>query len=256
MTERLQQRWDDLLHRARAWQPDDDPTAVLEAFGYALVYGLVDSTRTISEADRRLLLGLEPKVTTRARELALADAEAREDWLDAVKVVKAGASVLSGSEQPVLDALLSDPVEPSPRRLLSMLNGELDGFSAASVATWYFRRDAQEVRRLWRMRGGAATEVEPILLAADAQKSVRPPLGGRPLGELASLRVEAVFFDDERQLAIYSADRIPVHLMNEGFTTIDAQLGYWLGQAGEGVKGSVEVELRVGEAIERWVLEI
>ncbi len=258
MPERLRQRWDDLLHQVRAHEVDADPAAALEAFGYALVYGLLEAEGSLPDADRRLLLSLEPTIKTRARELSLAsaDADERDEWLQAVAVAEAGASALGVQRAPSIAGLLSDPIEPSPRRLLSMLKGELDGFSAASVAAWYLRRDPEEVRRLWRLRDGAADEVEPILLAADGHKSVRSPMGGRLLGELAALHIEAIFFDEDRQLAVYSADRLPVRVMAESFTTLDTQLGYWLGTVEPGVKGSVEVEVRVGEKVERWTLEI
>lgn len=247
MTERLRQRWEELIDQAGAWKAGDDPTPALEAFGYAVVYAMVDAVDALPAKDRQLLLGLRAGIERQVRELALSDRDERESWLDAVTLVGAAAEVLGGGEAP-LDALAADAIRPTPSRLQATLNGELDGISAASVAGWYLHRDASEPRVLWSLAGGARSAAALIPLAADEKKSVRPPQGGRVVAELPELRVEARYFEEERELAVYCSDPAALRLYGPELSFVDMQPGYWLGRVAEGVSGELEVELHVGDS--------
>lgn len=260
MRERFERAWAERVQRVRQWRRGDDPTPVLEALAQAVVWHLVDAIDAVSPEDRAALEEIAPAAVAAAREQAMAGPGDREAWLEAVALAELGRRLLGGEARPDLAGLPSDLRRPTPRRLAAMLDGRLDGLSAATCAVWCLRHAPEEARLLWTLGGEpvepAAGEDEPILVAAAEPEPMRAPDEGRVVATLGAPAVEAVWFAADRQLALYAADEVYVTFTAPGVTTRDLRPGYWLGTVDAPETVALSGQLRVGDRVSRWDLSL
>lgn len=251
MSDRFEQVWAEGVHRVRDWQRGDDPSPVLEALGQAVVRHLVGILDRVDTGDREALLQASRPALAATRELALASAEDREAWLEAVALAELGRRLLAGEGAGDLSGVPRDLRRPTPRRTAAMLDGRVDGISAASCAVWFLLHDAGEPHLLWSLAEQAAStpsgDGEPVLVAAAEPEPIRAPDEGEVVGRHGDPPVEVVWFASDRQLAAYAADDVYVALAAPALTSRDLRPGYWLGSVDPRAPSDMEVELKVGD---------
>ncbi|MFW6066981.1 MAG: hypothetical protein ACOC97_01485 [Myxococcota bacterium] len=263
MHERLQRAWAERVHRASQWRRGEDPTPVLEALAQAVVLHLVQALELASERDRTVLEQAAGPALAAAREGALGDATERDGWLDAVALAELGRRLLRGEAPGALTGVPGDPRRPTPRRMASMLDGRLDGLSAAACAVWCLRHDTAEPRLLWRLGAEGddedrrqASEPPPVLVAAAGPDDMRDPAEGRVIAHHPEARAEAVWFAAERQLAVYAADDVHVRLSGAGLAMRDLRPGYWLGEVDPDAPSPLRIALQIGGRSFDWHLPL
>lgn len=259
MRERFERAWAERVQRVREWRGDDDPTPVLEALAHAVVWYLVDAIDTVPSEDRAVLEDAAPAAVAAAREHALASPADRQAWLEAVELAELGRRLLRGEPPSDLAGLPCDLRRPTPRRLAAVLDGRLDGLSAASCAVWCLRHAPDEARLLWALGGASELPVEqaePILVAAAEPEPMRAPDEGRIVATLGEPAVEAVWFAVDRQLALYAADEVYITFTAPGVTTRDLRPGYWLGTVDAPDAIALSGQLRVGDQVLQWDLSL
>ena len=239
MSERSAEPWRAALARL----DDADAEGAVEAGAWALVLHAFDALEARPEVER-----------ARMRE-ALAGALAEVEEPLATELGRAALAALNG------DAPTHWPAElmrPSPRRLLKLLRGELDGFAAARVAGWLAAHPDERATLEALLEAGASARSEPLPVAAASSVRMRDPEEGQLLGALDALGLEAVLFREPapRRLALYAAEPTAVRLEAEGVTTEEIAPGYWLGRLAPHLRGALAVKVRVGEREAAWSLRV
>lgn len=239
------------VERCRRWRRTQDPTPVLDALGWLVALDLV-----------RGASGVDPAVVAqlgRQGPLAVARVEAGTDEDDALaaRVGRAGLGVLGDpAGQPPGDAP-ADLTPPSPRRILRMLRGELDGLSAASCAA-RLARDGVDAAAVLAMATSAGAPPTTIAVAAADPEPIRAPAEGRVVARLPAPGLEAVLFHSPppRRLAIYAERSVPVRLTAAGAATEGMQPGYWIGRLDRRVRGALSATIRVGDREVAWTIPL
>jgi hypothetical protein len=280
MAERLLERFAEDARRASRWAPPDDPFPVLEALGYAVVLHLVGGLDAVPADARAAVLAASKAALDAAATFDTDEADDADAYARACRLAALGARLLAGEAAGALDGLPADAIDPTDRRIVRMLGGELDGISAAACAVRCLRRDDPRPRLLWSIAARAA-EAEadeplraigndgagvdearrahitaPLRLAAADPAPIRPPDEGRFVGALEDTLLEAVFFPAERQLAVYAATPAFLQVLAPGLTPKDVKPGYFLGQLAPEVGETLDLEVRVGDRSFRWGLSI
>ncbi len=261
MSERLRERFADHVRRATRWAEGDDPFPVLEALGYAIVLRLVDGLDEVPAADRAAILGVAADAIRAARAYEGDGEEDAEAYARGAAIGELAMRLLAGKPAVELEGLPADAMRPTDRRIVRMLKGELDGLSAAACAVWCLRAGDDRARILWSVERQLAADTasnaeEPLRLAAAEPASVRPPDDGCFLGAYEDTLLEAVFFPEERQLAIYCAPPAFLQVVASGLTPKDVKPGYWLGDVAADAGPTRELEVRVGERVLRWGVDL
>jgi hypothetical protein len=204
----------------------------------------------------RVLRSAADEALAETRIRAERDGEDRSAWLDALALGELGRSILreGAPSRALLARAPGDLRRPSPRRLASMLDGRLDGLSAACCAVWCLRNDAQEARTLWWARKGSSRP--PLRVAASDPEPIRAPDEGTFLAVHEAASLEAVWFATSRELAVYSGENHFLTLTAPGLVTEDARPGYWLGRVSAGLVGDLDVEVKWGDGYFDWRLRI
>lgn len=234
MTERLWERWRQAVDVARAGAPE-----ICEQSGWAVVlhvFGLLPET---SEDERQAMR------KALARALPSCDPDVRPVAEAALRLLGHG---------PVED-LPRDLVRPSARRLTRLLRGELDPIAAAHCAGWLDQHpDEAELLRILARAEGAATPRRIPVAAASAAR-MRDPSEGKLVDTREDPAVQAIWFGDSRELAIYAGEAAPVRLEAEGVTTREIAPGYWIGEVAPGLT-SLDATVYVGDETLRWSLHL
>jgi hypothetical protein len=267
MRERFERAWSEQLQRARQWRSDDDPTPVLDALALSSVRYLVGTLEMLPRPDRETLRAVAGPALGAARRLALASEDDREAWLQAValaewslRLLELGPARAADPVAPeILAALPGELRRPTPRRLVALLEGRLDGLAAASCVVWYLRHDPAEPRWLWSLavqqdlhRPATATTpngIQPMLVAAAGPVPMREPGAGRVIAQWADPGVELVWFEADRQLALYALEESYVALTAPGVTPCDLRPGYWLGDVVSSGATALQAEVTVGDRV-------
>lgn len=253
MTPEIETAVRERVAQALAWDPASDPEPVTEALAYLLALDVLGVPLPVSAADRTMLRRQGAQAALRLPP----DDEDRTLERDATA---AALDALDGQPPARLGALAS-PLRPTPSRTVAFLDGGLDGFAALAVAA-RLALDApalQAVRGLVAARSPAAPAQTPIALAAAAAPSVRPPLGGRPIGRRPG--VEALLFEDDdgggpvRRIAVYAEEDRAVRLEADGLVQENVRPGYWIGRL-TAPSRSLQATLQLGDDLRPWVLEL
>jgi hypothetical protein len=256
MRDRLRLTWEERVQRARQWQAPEEPTPVLEALAQALVWHLVGGVEELASDDRQALEEVADAAMAQAKERAMGGEDDRGAWLEAVALAELGRAALQG-RTPELSDVPADLHRPTPRRVASMLDGRLDGLSAAACAVWCLKHDPSEARLLWSLgaeRERERRDSEPLLVAAADREPMRAPDEGRLVATHEDTGVEAVWFDADRELALYAPEDVYVALAAPGVTTKDVRPGYWLGTVEPSAADPVRAQLKVGEQSWEWAI--
>lgn len=261
MADRLLERFADDVRRALRWTEADDPFPVLEALGYAIVLRLVGALEETPARERAALLAVSGRALPAARAFRGERGDDADAYGRGAAIGELGARLVAGGPPGDLDALPADALDPTARRIARMVRGELDGLSAGACAIRCMRMGDERARLLWSVErtldAEAAHEVEaPLHVAAAEPARVRSPDDGRFLGSYEDTLLEAVFFPEERQLAIYCATPIFLQVIAPGLTPKDVKPGYWLGEVAADAGPTLELEVRVGERALRWGLGV
>jgi hypothetical protein len=265
MPEGLVERFAADVRRASRFSPGDDPFPVIEALGYAIVLHLVGALDGIAESERRSLLSVSKAALDAARAFGRGeddDPDDAEAYAQGARLGELGSRLLEGETSPRLEGLPADALDPTDRRVLRMLRGELDGLSAAACAVRCLMRDDARPRLLWTIAQDALEEARrcappaPLRLAAADPAPIRPPDEGRFVGALEDTLLEAVFFPAERQLAVYAATPAFLQVLAPGLTPKDVKPGYFLGELAPGLGPAIELEVRLGDRTFRWGLTL
>ena len=141
MNASLERTWTASLGRMRQWRAGHDPTPVYETLGWAVVLSLTGDLPARPAREIKELEQTGRRALNDDKQDHETDLERDEDHEYAVTLARAGATALTGS----LSAITAggDLIAPSPRRIRRMLNGQADGFAAASCALHLARHGGQ-----------------------------------------------------------------------------------------------------------------
>ncbi|MFK7987251.1 MAG: hypothetical protein AB8I08_14600 [Sandaracinaceae bacterium] len=291
MSEALIQQWRQCAQRAAAWDAGESPDSVLEALSLTIATELTGALAQLPGAERDQLRRKGQRAL-----LHVGGAGLDEDDLEALRMCAAlardGLRALSGRTAPQpadLDTRVLIPTSEMRR----MLDGDLDGFAAGSLALKIRRSsDARAELRVIEtlMQPEQDGDVRRTLsLAAAEAVAVLDPASGRLVGTLPEAGAEAVLFEGTPlRLAVYAEDAAPLRLVGPGLHTEGTREGYWIGRlepvasaretldehgddsaggdlptdvgpgadASTGELGRLETTLQIGERSFQWVLEL
>jgi hypothetical protein len=263
MAEALVERFLEDARRASRWARGEDPFPVLEALGYAVALHLVGALDHVPSSARAALLEAAEAALDAARAVGGDDPDDAEAYARGALLGALGARLLAGEPAGALRGVPADALDPTDRRVMRMLAGELDGLSAAACAVRCMKRDDPRPRLLWTVDAGASAarasqRPEPLRLAAADPAPIRPPDEGRFVGALEDTLLEAVFFPEERQLAVYAATPAFLQVLAPGITPKDVKPGYFLGELAPDVDvgAPLELDVRLGDRTFRWGLTL
>lgn len=240
MSEPLMQQWRRCAQQAAAWDAGQDPDSVLEALALTIAAELTGDLAQVPGAERDQLRRKGQRAL-----LHVGGAELDEDDLEALRMCAAlardGLRALSGrtSPQPAdVDTRVLIPASDIRR----LLDGELDGFAAGSLALKIrrsvdARAELRIIETLMRPEGEADAR-RTLTLAAAETVTVLDPAAGRVVGTLAEAGAEAVLFDGPPlRLAVYAEDPTPLRLVGPGLHTEGMREGYWIGRIEKASEG-------------------
>lgn len=233
MSEALSQQWRRCAQHAAAWNAGQAPDPVLEALALTIATELTGDLARLPGAERDQLRRKGQRAL-----LHLGGAGLDEDDLEALRMCAAlardGLRALSGrpSAQPAdLDTRVLIPASDMRR----LLDGELDGFAAGSLALKIRRSsDARAELRVLETLMQPASDGEArrtLSLAAAEAVTVLDPAAGRVVGTLPEAGAEAVLFEGAPlRLAVYAEEATPLRLVGPGLHTEGTREGYWIGR--------------------------
>lgn len=256
MSDGLIRGWRERAATAAAWEAGHDPEPVLDALALTVALELTGDLARVPSAERDRLRKLGQRAL-----LHLGGAGVDEEELEARRltatIARDGLRALSGRPAPDAGELDTRPWVP-PSELIRLVRGELDGFTAGSLALAIRRSRAAsaELRALLLLSRPPA---RTLSLAAAEAAAVLDPASGRVVGVLEAAGAEAVLFEGDdaegRRLAVYAEDPEPLRLVAPALTTEDTREGYWIGRVEPGVT-RLEATLHVGDRAEPWLLDL
>jgi len=268
MREGLESAWQRGLENAGRWTTGGDPTPVLEALGLALVLEVTGELNLCSGEELDVLRRTGRRAVAAAEKWSRDHPAAEEDLLWAVGIARAALDALTAERAAMPDAAAADLVPPSPRRVLRMLEGQLDGLSAGSCAA-HLLRDPTGRARLQLLgdleaqgsRGsstGAEAGLEPLRAAAAAAEDMWAPGEGESVASRDAPRVEAVLFRsaDPPRLAVYAFEAVPLRLVSEAVETEAMLPGYWRGRIISPRARVLRCELHVEDRVLSWKIDL
>lgn len=252
MNSALIRSWRERAARAFEWDAGADPEPVLEALALSVALELTGDLGRAPAAERDRLRKLGQRALLHVGGQPVEDEEELEARRMCAAIARDGLRALSSRapEGAEIDTRATIP----PGELSKLLEGRLDGFAAGSLAM-RIRRSKEARGELALLLRMAAPERSIALAAADAP-AVLDPSGGRFVGRLGSLGVEAFFFEGPpRRIAIYAEDPGALRLVAPELTTEDLREGYWVGRVADGAT-KIAATLHAGDESADWILVI
>jgi hypothetical protein len=253
MNDALITQWREHAARAFGWDAGEDPEPVLEALALSVALELTGDLGRAPRSERDRLR----QIGQRALLFVGGQPAADEDELEARRMCAAIArdGLRALSSRPSEDAAAETRATIPAGDLSRMLGGRLDAFASGSLAMRVRRSKAAMAELALLIRLADPTE-RTIALAAAEGTSVLDPAGGRIVGRLEALGVEAFLFDGApRRIAIYAEEPDALRLVAPELTTEDLREGYWVGRVADGAR-RIEATLHAGDKSADWVLEI